>query len=540
MTARRLCTLIQHLRRAAGPPGGGAPTDADLLARWATHRDEAAFELLLWRHGPLVWAACRRLLGDVPDAEDAFQATFLVLLRKAGSVRAGGALGAWLHRVACRVALRLRAARARRAGRERAVRDVPAPAAADAVAGRELGAALDEEIDRLPRRQRRAFVLCCLEGKTQAEAARLLGCPPGTLSAWVARAREKLRARLAGRGLALPAALAGVALAEGVAPAGVPAALVGATAQAGLAGAAPARVAELASGVARAMSVTRWKVVTAVVLALGFVGGSAALLSRPAAGARPPAPAPQGAPAVSGVMRRPGEGRFGDWGDLRGRFVFDGKAPAPKPLDLSRSPDREHFAGLGLHEESLLVDKGGGLANVLVWALDTGGKAHPDYAKDAKAKVRLTARGGRFEPRILPLRTTQTLVLTNAERVAMNFAYGTPRGEIPFNFLLRPGEEREVRLSVPQTAVGRVVCNIHPWMRGYLLPRESPYAAVSGTDGSFVLAKLPVGEWEFRAWHEQGGWPKVPGWDKGRFKVRIKPGKNDLGTIKLAPAQFAP
>ncbi len=535
MAARPLSTLIQHLRRAAGPPGGGAPSDDDLLARWAAARDEAAFELLLWRHGPPVWAACRRLLGDVADAEDAFQATFLVLLRKAGSVRAGGALGAWLHRVACRVALRLRAARARRAGRERAVPDVPAPAEADAVAGRELGGALDEEIDRLPRRQRRAFVLCCLEGKTQAEAARLLGCPPGTLSAWVARARAKLRGRLAGRGLAVPAALAAVALAEGAAPAAVPAALVSATVRAGAAGAAPAKVAELAAGVARAMSVTRWKLTAAVVLALGLVGGGAATLWRPAGG-----PEARGAPAVAAAMKRPGEGRFGEWGDLRGQFVYDGPPPVPKPIDTGRHPDRDYFAGLKLHEESLLVDKGGGLANVLVWALDTGGKAHPDYAKDAKAKVRLTARGGRFEPHVLPLRTSQTLVLSNADRVAMNFAYWPAGRGDNFNHLLRPDEDREVRLSESQTMVGRVVCNIHPWMRAWLLPRDNPYAAVSGTDGSFVLAKLPVGEWEFQAWHEQGGWPRVPGWNRGRFKVRIKPGRNDLGTIKLAPAQFAP
>jgi RNA polymerase sigma factor (sigma-70 family) len=533
MTARPLSTLIQHLRRAAGPPGGGAPTDADLLARWAGRRDEAAFELLLWRHGPMVWAACRRLLGDVQDAEDAFQATFLVLLGKAGSVRAGGALGAWLHRVACRVALRLRAAQARRAGRERAVRDVPAPAEADALAGRELGAALDEEIDRLPRLQRRAFVLCCLEGKTQAEAARLLGCPPGTLSAWVARARAKLRGRLAGRGLAVTAALAGVALAEGPAPAAVPAALVGATVQAGVAGAAQAGVAELASGVARAMSVTRWKLTATVVLALGFVGGGAALLWLPAAG-----PEAQAAPAVAAALRRPGEGRFGGWGDLRGRFVFDGPPPAPKPIDTSRHPDRDYFAGLGLHEESLLVDKGGGLANVLVYSLGTGGKAHPDYAKDAAAKVRLTARGGRFEPHFLTLRTSQTLLLSNAERVAMNFKYNTPPGGDDFNLLLRPGEEKEWRLKDPQKLPGRVSCNIHPWMGAWVWPQEGPYATVSGTDGTFVLAKLPVGEWEFQAWHERCGWVNARVWTKGRFKVRIKPGKNDLGTIKLAPALF--
>lgn len=270
------------------------------------------------------------------------------------------------------------------------------------------------------------------------------------------------------------------------------------------------------------MSVTRGKVVAGLLLALGFVGG-AGLLSRPA----------------DAATRRPGEGRFGEWGDLRGRFVYDGPPPAPKPIDTSRHPDGAHFAGLGLHEESLLVDKGGGLANVLVWALDTGGKAHPDYARDARAKVRLAARGGRFEPHVLPLRTTQTLVLSNAERVAMNFAYSPVSGGISFSHLLRPGEEREVRLSESQAMVGRVTCAIHPWMGAWLLPRDNPYAAVSGTDGSFVIAKLPVGEWQFRAWQEQGGWPVVRGWDRGRFTVRIKPGKNDLGTIKLAPAQFA-
>jgi RNA polymerase sigma factor (sigma-70 family) len=528
MTARPLSTLIRHLRRAAGPPGGGAPTDADLLARWAAARDEAAFELLLWRHGPLVWAACRRLLADVPDAEDAFQATFLVLLRKAGSVRAGGALGAWLHRVACRVALRARAARVRRAGRERPVLDVPAPAEADAVAGRELGVALDEEIDRLPRRQRRAFVLCCLEGKTQAEAARLLGCPPGTLSAWVARARAKLRGRLARRGLTVPAALAGLALAEGR----TPAALVEATVRAGAAGAVPAGVAGLASGVVRAMNATRRNVLAAAVLALGFVGGGAALLSRPAE------PAAHGAPALAAAARRPGEGRFGDWGDLRGRFVFDGPAPAPKPLDVARAPDGARFAGLGLHDESLLVDKGGGVANVLVRALDTGGKAHPDYARDATAKVRLTARGGRFEPHLLTMRASQTLLLTNAEVVAVNFRYSTPRGGDDFNLLLPPGGEKEVRVKALPGIPGPVRCSIHAWLGAWVSPQEGPYVTASGTDGTFVLAKLPVGEWEFEAWHERCGWVRAPGWTRGRCKVRIKPGKNDLGTIKLAPALF--
>src|SRR5262249_21093470 len=127
MTGRPLHTLIRRLRRAAGPPGEGAPTDGQLLDRWVTRRDQAAFELLLWRHGPMVLGTCRRLVRDEALAEDAFQATWLVLVRKAGSVRRPEALGAWLHRVACRVAARARAVAARRAGRERAEVDVAAP-----------------------------------------------------------------------------------------------------------------------------------------------------------------------------------------------------------------------------------------------------------------------------------------------------------------------------------------------------------------------------------------------------------------------------
>jgi hypothetical protein len=242
--------------------------------------------------------------------------------------------------------------------------------------------------------------------------------------------------------------------------------------------------------------------------------------------------------SAAALLARPGEGRFGEWGDLRGRFVFDGPPPVPKPIDVRRRPDGAYFAGLGLHDESLLVDKGGGLADVLVCALGTGGKAHPDYAKEAAKKVRLTARGGRFEPHFLTLRTSQTLLLTNAERVAVNFQYNTPGAGVDFNLVLRPGEEKEVRLKALGRLPGRVRCAIHPWMGAWVWPHEGPYATASGTDGTFVLAKLPVGEWEFQAWHERSGWVNPPGGVRGRFKVRIKPGKNDLGTIKLAPALF--
>ena len=149
-----------------------ALTDAELAGRYAEHRDAAAFEVLVWRHGPMVWATCRHVLRHQQDVEDAFQATFLALARAAGTLGSRQAVGGWLHRVARNSAINLKARR-RSTG---LTDDVSAPPAPDG----ELSAAVDEELDRLPRRMQAAFVLCCLEGMTSAEAARELGCPLGT------------------------------------------------------------------------------------------------------------------------------------------------------------------------------------------------------------------------------------------------------------------------------------------------------------------------------------------------------------------------
>jgi RNA polymerase sigma factor (sigma-70 family) len=306
MSARRLRPLIDHLRRAAGPPGDGTPTDAQLLERWARRRDQAAFELLVWRHGPLVLRTCRRLLGRYADAEDAFQATFLVLLRKAGSIRRREALGAWLHRVACRVALRARAAAWRRASREQPLVEAPAvPDPGDAAAN-DLRSVLDEEIDRLPPRYRRAVVLCCLEGKSQEEAARLLACPRGTVSSWLARARERLRVGLSRRGVTLGA---GVALAGAAAPPGLPAALVVSTARAAalfaagkaaVPGAISGEVAALAKGVLESMSMAKTKLTALALVLLAGVAAVAVARQEPPAvpsAAPPERSAPAAAPA---------------------------------------------------------------------------------------------------------------------------------------------------------------------------------------------------------------------------------------------------
>src|SRR5215831_5704356 len=242
--------VLRYVRRVAGC---GDVTDADLLARFLAHRDEAAFELLLWRHGTMVLHLCRDVTRDEHAAEDAFQATFLALVRKAASIRSRESLGAWLYQVAYRVALR-----ARRSERETvnldAVDDPEARELPDEIELRELRPLLHEEVQRLPAKYRTPIVLCYLEGLTHEETARQLGWPKGTVAGRVARARDLLRKRLARRGVSLPVALSALALAPGAVSATVPAALVQTTLRAGLLVAAGESAAALVSAQVLALS----------------------------------------------------------------------------------------------------------------------------------------------------------------------------------------------------------------------------------------------------------------------------------------------
>jgi cobalt-zinc-cadmium efflux system membrane fusion protein len=313
MGTQPLGTFIRRLRQVVGAKEGGGLTDAQLLDRFVAGRDEAAFEVLLWRHGPMVLGVCRRLLRHEQDAEDAFQATFLALARKAEGITSQASLGAWLHRVASRVALRARRRTAERAARERAgVDTLPAPPEPAALA--DLRVVLDEEVNRLPDRYRVPFVLCYLESRTQQEAARQLGCPPGTVASRLAWARDRLRARLTRRGLGLSTgALATLLRAEG-APAAMPAALVDATIKAALAFAAGGTAAAglatapaaLAEGVLHAMRLTRIKTVAAVLLTLGALGAGTAWVGQAARAGKPPArPAAELVPGGGPSLRLP-------------------------------------------------------------------------------------------------------------------------------------------------------------------------------------------------------------------------------------------
>jgi RNA polymerase sigma factor (sigma-70 family) len=281
----RLRNVIWGLRRAVGPSGGGL-TDAELLRRWVAGRDQAAFEALLWRHGPAVLGVCRRILHDVHDAEDAAQATFLVLARKGGSVGRRQAVAAWLHTVAYRVALRARDRRPHATVLTAPdLAALPARPTEDPV-WRDLRPVLDEEISRLPEKYRAPFVLCCVEGRTNEEAAREMACPVGTILSRLARARERLRQRLTRRGVTLTAGALAAALAAEEATAALPGVLVRTTVSAaalavagkGLVGVVSTEVVSLAEGVVRTMLLTKVKVATAVVLGLAVLGGSGTML----------------------------------------------------------------------------------------------------------------------------------------------------------------------------------------------------------------------------------------------------------------------
>src|SRR6266852_4071710 len=199
--------VICQLRRAALLGDATSMTDGELLDCFITRGDEAAFEALLRRHGPMVLNLCRRMIGNWQDAEDAFQAAFLVLARKAAVVVPRESVGNWLYGVAYRTARRAKAVSARHHAREKQVKDMPHPAIEPAHGLEDVELVLDEELNRLPAKYRLPVVLCELEGRTRREVARQLKLPEGTLSSRLATARKMLAARLSRRGVNLSVAV---------------------------------------------------------------------------------------------------------------------------------------------------------------------------------------------------------------------------------------------------------------------------------------------------------------------------------------------
>ncbi len=284
--ARRLNgAVIEQLGRIFGAGTVAGLDEAQLLERFVHKGDEVAFEALVTRYGPMVLGVCRRTLADPLDVEDAFQATFLVLVRKAGSIRNGNLLGNWLYGVAHRVAVRARANAARLRVRELAGvgAEESARSAPDNLDAQDLRQAIDLEVSRLPEKLRKAVVLCYLEGRTHDEAADRLGCPVGTVRSRLARARDLLRTRLTRQGLAPSATLlTGSPLTSELARASVPlpwkvktvqAAITFAATRSAGAGMVSATSAALASEIFRSMIMTKFGIVITALAFSGVIAG---------------------------------------------------------------------------------------------------------------------------------------------------------------------------------------------------------------------------------------------------------------------------
>jgi RNA polymerase sigma factor (sigma-70 family) len=283
MTANPANGVIRYLRRVALRQDAAGLTDGELMEQYVTRRDEAAFEALVHRHGPMILGTCRRILRNEADAEDAFQATFLVFVRKAASIRSRGTVSNWLYGVAHNTALKAKAMNHKRHLKEREAGTVP-KREARAEIGQEAQALLDTELSKLADKYRIPIVLCDLEGRTIKEAARHLGWPQGTMATRLTRGRAQLTKRMTKHGLTLSGVVGVAVVLQGVASANVPmaliasttnaASLIATTGQAAAVGVVSANVAALTEGMMKTLLLTRPKFVMTLVLALASaVGG---------------------------------------------------------------------------------------------------------------------------------------------------------------------------------------------------------------------------------------------------------------------------
>lgn len=237
----------------------------------------------------------------------------------------------------------------------------------------------------------------------------------------------------------------------------------------------------------------------------------------------------------------------GGWGDLTGTFVYAGDAPKLEKLSVTK--DTEFCMMMPPVDETVVVNpENGGLKNVVVYLYLKRGAdpppIHESYEAGAADEVALDNEWCRFDDHVVALRTTQKLVVKNSDKIAHNTKIDSVANP-GINPILPPGQDiqhefsKEERLPIP------VSCSIHPWMKGYIVVKDSPYFAVSDEDGKFTIKNLPTGEWTFQIWHEKPGYVddvvtngEAVEWSKGRVDVAIGPGENDLGEIKLEPSLF--
>jgi RNA polymerase sigma factor (sigma-70 family) len=358
MGAGRTGSLIEHLRSTVLRQDTDRLSDGQLLARFVTRRDQAAFEALVQRHAGMVWGVCRRLLHSTQDAEDAFQASLLVLARKAASVQPRDKLPNWLHGVAHQTAIRTRALVARRRRREKQVPQMPESVTADPSLNEQLRPLLDQELARLPDRYREVVILCDLEGRTRRDVALHLKIPDGTVASRLATARQMLARRLARHGLLVAGGSLAVVLAQQAAAA-VPAAMVRDVVISQSAGAVSARIKMIAEGVLKAMLIAKLKNTAMVTLLLGAVTFGGVMTYRSVA-------AQQGATQSNGG----------------GQNVQSTNRPAPKVIDNDTKLLGEWFVkDDGQGSLSLFFGPGGTIRAVRMNESDERGTYAVDWRK---------------------------------------------------------------------------------------------------------------------------------------------------------------
>ena len=288
MEVHQLSKVIRNLRTSA-LRDDSAVSDGQLLDQFIERQDESAFAALVRRHSPMVWGVCRRVIGHHHDAEDAFQAAFLVLARKANSIRPREMVANWLFGVAQNAALKARTIAGRRHTREKQVSTMPEPETVERIPWENLESLIDQELANLPDKYRIAVVLCDLEGKTGKAVARQLKIPEGTLSSRLRTARTMLAKRLARHGLMLSGGGLAMALSQNAALACAPTALVSSTVKtatlvaagkSAAAGTISAKVASLTEGVLKVMLFTKLKTVMTGFLVLALIGFGSGIICR--------------------------------------------------------------------------------------------------------------------------------------------------------------------------------------------------------------------------------------------------------------------
>ena len=486
------------------------PDDRTLLARFAAG-DPTAFPALVDRHGPLVWGVCRRATSSEQLAEDAFQAVFVVLARKAKGLALRTSLANWLFGVATRVAKRAarRELRVKQIERDAIARRPRGGTAPEADRGGpewdDVLRVLDEELGRLPDRHRGPLVACYLQGKTQDEAAAELGWTVFTLRRRLAEAREVLRGRLTLRGATLPAALfAGAIFANVGFAAPPPAAVVQGTLTAVTTGIVPAQVAALANAAVGVSLLTKVRAAVVGLVVVGLVG--VAVTHRPAV----PDPIPPPAEPPSSAAPAP----VYDWVTLRGRVVWPADQDIPKPAPLAvTGPDKEACCrGRELLSDELQVDAATrGVRNVVVWLRPDDDEpnptfppasVHPALRDDPPAQHVLDQPECRFEPRVIAARDGDTVRVKNSAAIRHNVRCSGCGLE--YNLTLEANRDAVKGPLRADPRPAAVRCDIHPWMTAWLRVFDHPYFAVTDRNGRFEIEKAPAGRWRLVYWHERG------------------------------------